>query len=92
MGGVYHNEAKRRYELEAEGGIAIAAYEPNGKVLAFTHTEVPKALEGRGIASQLIEGALADVRARGLKVLPLCWFVAQYIDRHPGERDLLAGS
>jgi predicted GNAT family acetyltransferase len=86
---VRNNEQSDRYELDAEGGLAIAAYEKRGGALLFTHTEVPKALEGQGIASMLIKGALADARARGLKVVPLCEFVTAYLERHPEEQDLL---
>jgi uncharacterized protein len=45
---------------------------------------------GRGLASQLVAGALENVRARGLKVVPRCPFVRAYIARHPEYRDLLA--
>ncbi len=90
MTDVHHNPARQRYELAAEGAVAIAVYDKRGDAIAFTHTEVPRALEGKGIASRLIKGALADVRAHHLKVLPLCSFVAAYIDRHPEEQDLLA--
>lgn len=85
-----NNEARRRYEYATDRGIALAAYRIEGDVIAFTHTEVPEALEGRGIASKLIAAALADVRARGLKVRPLCAFVAHYMDKHRETHDLLA--
>ena len=88
--GVVDNVAESRYELEVDGGTAIAAYERRGDVIAFTHTGVPEAIEGQGIGSRLVAGALADVRAKGLKMLPLCAFVAAYAERHPETRDLLA--
>jgi predicted GNAT family acetyltransferase len=70
--------------------MAVANYKLGGNVITFTHTEVPKAARGRGIGSQLTEGALQAARARGLKVMPQCPFVRAYIDRHPEFRDLLA--
>jgi len=87
---VTNDPSRQRYELRAEGGIATAYYEPRGDVLVFTHTIVPERLQGQGIASTLIRGALADVRKRGLKVVAQCQFVAGYIERHPEEKDLLA--
>ena len=90
-GAVINNEAKSRYELHADDGIAVAQYELRGKVVAFTHTMVPERLRGQGIAGRLIEGALADVRARDLKILPECAFVVDYVARHPEARDLLTG-
>lgn len=86
---VVNNAERKRYELHADGGLAVAYYEPRGQALAFTHTVVPERLQGRGIASRLIASALVDVRERGLKVIAECPFVAAYIERHPEERDLL---
>ena len=90
MTDVYDNAGAHRYELAVEGSTAIAAYRDEGSVRAFTHTEVPEALEGKGIASRLIAGALADVRAKGMKIRPACSFVAGYVDRHPEVADLVA--
>lgn len=85
------NDATRScYRLEVEGGTAVAAYRTEGDRLVFTHTEVPEALEGQGIGSRLIAGALEDVRRRGLKIVPQCAFVAAYVDRHDEVRDLIA--
>lgn len=55
----------------------------------MTHTFVHPALEGRGIAAQLVEPALAWARAEGLKVDPVCSYVRVYIKRHPQWEDLL---
>lgn len=90
VGDVRNNENVSQYELEVDGMTAIAVYQRGAAAITFTHTEVPPALEGRGIASQLIKAALADARLRDLKVVPQCEFVASYIDQHPQEQDLLA--
>lgn len=87
---VNDNPAKSRYELHAEGGTAIAAYARDGDVLAFNHTLVPEPLRGRGLAGRLVEGALADVRRRGLKFRAECAFVVDYVAQHPDVQDLLA--
>jgi len=88
MSDVRNNEERSRYELEAEGHTAFAAYEIDGGVITFTHTVVPSALQGMGIGSKLIAAALADARSRGLKVEPQCPFVAAYIAKHPEWQDL----
>ena len=90
QGEVTHNEAENRYELAVGGDTAVAAYRMEGDVLAFTNTVVPEELEGQGIATRLVEGALADVRERGLKIRPLCAFVQHYVERHPDTQDLVA--
>lgn len=87
---VRDNKAEHEFELVVEGHRAIAAYQIEGDTIVFTHTIVPKAIEGRGVASRLIRGALDQVRDRGLKVIPQCPFVAAYIKRHPDTQDLLA--
>src|SRR5205085_2402708 len=90
MSAVRNNAAESRYELDADGETAFAAYREEGRNLVFHHTIVPEALEGRGVGSALVGGALEDVRAKGLKVVPLCSFVAAWIERHPEAQDLLA--
>ncbi|HYI41048.1 MAG TPA: GNAT family N-acetyltransferase [Allosphingosinicella sp.] len=90
MSEVRNNEAEHQYELEVEGRLALAAYRLRDGRITFTHTEVPDALEGRGIGSKLIKAALDDARALGLKVVPTCPFVKRYMDKHPEVQDLLA--
>jgi predicted GNAT family acetyltransferase len=89
-GEVRNNEGESRYELEVDGQLVLAAYRLSDDRIVFTHTEVPEALEGRGIGSTLIKAALDDVRAKGLKVVPACAFVKHYIETHPEVQDLLA--
>jgi predicted GNAT family acetyltransferase len=54
------------------------------------HTDVDPKWEGKGVGAALVQGALDDVRARGLKVRPFCPFVAAYIRRHPEYDDIVA--
>ncbi len=86
------NPARRRYELAIGDRIAVIAYRLRGDSITFTHTEVPEELEGRGIASRLARFALEDARARGLRVVPLCPFVAAYIRRHKDYESLVRHS
>lgn len=53
----------------------------------FTHTEVDKDYEGRGLATILIGQALEDTRAAGLRIVPKCPMVVAYVDKHPEYRD-----
>lgn len=87
---VTNNESERRYELNVGAALALAAYSLNGDTITFTHTEVPEELEGQGVGTRLVAGALTDARRRGLKVVPVCSFVRRYIDTHPEAQDLLA--
>jgi len=90
VSGVRNNVGASRYELAVDGDLAIAVYQRRGEVIAFTHTLVPVRLEGHGVGSRLIKGALDDVRTRGMTLIPACEFVAAYLERHPEEQDLLA--
>ena len=90
MDAIRNNTAASRFELDAEGGTAVAHYRLSGGVMTIHHTETPPHLQGRGIASQLVRGALESVRAQNLKVVPRCSFVAAYMARHPEFNDLLA--
>ena len=87
---VKRNDALDRYELSVDGHIAVAEFKREGGVVTFTHTGVPSLLEGRGVGSELIAGALEDVRKRNLKIVAKCPFVAKYVDSHSDARDLLA--
>ena len=89
MGQVQHNQSANRYKMEVGGKTMVAEYRRVGDVLTFTHTKVPREPEGQGIASDLIAGALADVRSQGLKIIPECPYVAGYIERHPDLQDLV---
>lgn len=87
---VIDNAAKHRFELAVGGVTAVAAYRIEGDTISFTHTVVPEEIEGQGVGSRLIRAALDQVRERGLRVVPLCYFVKGYIERHPEYQDLLA--
>ena len=85
---VRDNTERHRFELEADGHVAFSNYRRTGNVLTILHTEVPKALEGRGIGSSLTKGVLDIARSQGLKVKAECPFAKGYIERHPEYADL----
>ena len=87
---VTDNRARKRFELELDGGTAYVDYDrsPPG-VVKLLYAKVPSELQGRGFGSQVVRGALELVRAEGARVVPRCAFVAAYIRRHPEFQDLL---
>ena len=89
MAEVVNNPAQNRYELVVEGHLAATYYKVSDGVITFIHTEVPPELGGKGVGSQLIKGALDQVRAEGRKVIPECPFVKAYIDKYGEYADLL---
>ena len=88
---VVDNPALSRYELAVDGHIAATYYEIADGVITFDHTEVPPELSGKGIGSRLVQGALDQVRAKGLKVIARCEFVKGWIDKHADYAALLKG-
>jgi predicted GNAT family acetyltransferase len=90
MSAVRDNKALHRYELDAEGEVAFANYRLTPQAVIITHTETPRSLRGRGIASELVKGALSMIRVDGQKVIAGCGFVVDYLNKHPEYRDLEA--
>ena len=87
-GSVRDNKARQRFELDVGGTMAFANYRLNSDAVIITHTETPPALRGRGIASELVKGALDLIRADGHKVVAGCGFVVDYLQKHPEFSDL----
>ncbi len=91
---VIDRQDQHRYELLEDGKVVgYADYRPlspDGSVLEFPHTVIDPSQRGRGLGEVLVEGAMADVRRRGAKVRPTCWFVADWLTAHPDQQDLLA--
>lgn len=87
---VRNNTALSRYELDVDGATAFANYRLGPGTVIIIHTETPPALRGRGIASKLVQGALEQIRADGLKVVAGCGFVVDYLSKHPEFADVAA--
>jgi uncharacterized protein len=86
---ITHNEDEQRYEIAVDGILAgfTQAIE-DGDVVTFPHTVIFDQFEGQGLASELVTGALDDVRVRGKKVIATCPYVSRFIDKHPDYADL----
>ena len=80
---VRDNKAQSRFELDVEGTLAFADYRLTPSAVVITHTETPRALRGRAIASDLVHGALQLIRPDGLQANAGCRFVVAYLRKHP---------
>ena len=88
---IVHNEDGRRYELWIEGELAsVAEYSLRGDVFVFSHTETRPQFRGGGLAEKVVRFALDDVRSKGKRVVPQCWFVAEVMEANPQYADLRA--
>lgn len=83
---VTRNEQSGRYEIMVEGAVAgFSSVLESDTHIAFTHTEVDDAYQGQGLASRLAAESLADAVARGKTIIPLCPYIAKYLERHEIE-------
>ena len=89
MAAVRDNKAQSRFELDVGDAVAFANYRLAPPAVIITHTETPRSLRGRGIASELVKGALELIRADGRKVIAGCGFVVDYLRKHPEYADLV---
>jgi predicted GNAT family acetyltransferase len=93
---VRRDEGRCRYELVEDGAvIGYAAFRADLRardgVVVMPHTVIDAHRRGHGLGARLVQGALDDLRQRGKRVVPSCWYVAEFIDGHPDYADLLAG-
>ena len=87
---VIHEPDARRFFLMADGHACSLDYRLADGVMAITHTRVPEAVGGRGIAASLTRAAVATARGKGWKVDPVCSYARVWFQRHPQEADVLA--
>ena len=86
---IHDNAEATRYALTVDGQTAVVIYNKVAGGLLITETIVPVPLEGRGIASRMAKHVLADLKERGLVILPTCPFFASYLKKHPEYADVV---
>ena len=79
---VRHDAAAKRFTTEVDGRQAVLDYTIRGEVMTVTHTGVPHAIGGRGIAGELMRAALNAARLAGWTIVPACSYAAAYMARH----------
>lgn len=85
------NSTKGRFEARiGRKVVAFAEYRALRQRIAVVHTKVEPGYAGRGVGRRLVQWLLDDIRARGLKVTPICPFTAAFIERHPTYADLVS--
>ncbi len=86
---IEHDASASRFQTLVDGQRAVLDYELDDGVMVITHTGVPEAIGGRGIAAALTRFALEHARAAGWKVIPACAYAATFMQRHGEYSDLL---
>lgn len=74
-----------RFAVHLDGSAAALQYRVRGARLILVHTDVPKAMEGKGIGGLLVRAALDRARAEELTVVPWCNFARSWLEKHENE-------
>ena len=82
---VVDNPSAKRFELVEDGLLAELVYRFDGDRMVLIHTEVPEALEGRGLGGKLVRAALDHAAERGIILVPRCPFARGWLERHAEE-------
>ncbi|WP_449427922.1 GNAT family N-acetyltransferase [Rhodanobacter umsongensis] len=88
---IRHDRGAHRFSTQVDGFHGELDYTLAAGVMTITHTGVPPAVGGRGIAAALVQEAFATARSEGWTVVPACSYAAAWLGRHPEYRDLVAG-
>ncbi|MGN6510268.1 MAG: GNAT family N-acetyltransferase [Chitinophaga sp.] len=83
------NEGIHHFELTVDGHTAFIDYKESGKKIWLIHTEAPAELEGKGVATALVEKTLVYLEENQYTLVPLCPLVHAYLKRHPEWQRLL---
>ena len=78
-----------RYELDEDRLTSWADYRLSGDRIFIDNVESPVALQGTGAAGRLMAAMSADIRAKGLKVTPICGYAAAWLRRSREFGDLV---
>lgn len=85
-----HNRERARFEIRLDGEVVGKTYYREDAVRRlFTHTEVDPAHQGKGLATRLIEFALADTRDANLRISAECPSVSAFLARHHEYDDIV---
>ncbi|MBO9626806.1 MAG: N-acetyltransferase [Microbacterium sp.] len=94
---VTRDDEASRYEIRVDGALAgFAEFDLRPGAIRFTHTEIDPAFQGQGLAGILAKNALTDAAATGDAIVPLCPYIAKYLETHeipgaeirwPGRRE-----
>ncbi|KRC51751.1 acetyltransferase [Leifsonia sp. Root227] len=82
----------KRYAMRIDGElVGVLDYSILGGSISLTRAFTTPAKRGNGYAAQLVEYAVNDIEANTeLKIVPMCWYVADWFEAHQERSGLLA--
>jgi hypothetical protein len=83
-----HNADECKYEYHIDGHIAYITYDDHNGHMHLTHTIVPDALAGKGLAKTLLEDVLQEISKENKKAVAKCSYIVKYQEKNPEKSDL----
>ena len=87
---VENDEKERKFYALVDGHEAMIGYVKSGNTYNLLHTFVPEELRGHGVADQLVQGTLDQIKAQGARFIATCPFVQAFLKRHPEYQESVA--
>ena len=85
-----HNADECKYEYHIDGYVAYITYDDQNGEMHLTHTIVPDALAGKGLAKMLLEDVLGEIEKAGKKAVAQCSYIVKYQEKNPDKADIFA--
>ena len=86
----FQHERERIFALDEQGKLVAEVTFPVSEGVAdIDHTFVDQSLRGQGVAGQLLEAAVRQIRAEGLRAKATCGYAVKGFGEHPDQSDLL---
>jgi predicted GNAT family acetyltransferase len=70
--------------------VGVADYEERGDMVVLPRTLIELSRQGHGLGAELVAAVLDDLQASGRKVVPVCWYVREFMDEHAQYQEMLA--
>ena len=82
----------RIFARNAQGKIVAQVTFPDAEdgVAEINHTFVDESLRGQGVAGELLEAVVGELRRAGKQARPTCSYAVRWFEKHPEAAGLLA--
>ena len=88
-----HEPDASRYTLHrGDHLVSVLDYRDDGRTVAMTRAYTVPLFRGNGYAGELVDRAVAELERSGArKIVPVCWYVADWFTEHPGRSAIVQG-
>ena len=78
-----------RFVLDVNGNEVYVLYAEDKNTIDLYSTYTPPKLRGQGLAEKVVLAAFKYAKQKNLKVIPSCWYVRKFIEKHPEFRTIV---